>query len=383
MTQARVLKVADIRREMQKIGVDPYGIKLMSGKAVFRVIKLEDVDHRVANILKQEMLSLGGEAACSRAVMSLKKGRAGVLLLGTAYQFRKLILKLSYQPFGLKNIAWQIKTLIDLGSRPAVKPLVMGILNITPDSFSDGGRFMDVASACEKALALAAEGADILDIGGESSRPGSRPVDTREELRRVLPVLKKLKNIIKIPISIDTYKAVVAEACLEQGASIINDISALRADKRMAKVAARHKARVVLMHMQGQPRHMQDQPHYQDVISEIYGFFAERIAWAEERGIPRDKMIIDPGIGFGKTLEHNCELLRKLSEFKSLGCPLLLGASRKTMIGKILRQEPADRLTGSLAVAAWGFQNGADILRVHDVKETRELLKVLTAIKNT
>jgi dihydropteroate synthase len=382
MTQARVLKVDDIRREMSKIGVDPCGIKLMSGKAVFRVIKLEEVDHRAANILKQEMLSLDGEAACSRDVMALKKGRASVLLFGTDAQLRKLILKLSYQPFGLKNIALQIKKLIDLSSRPAARPRLMGILNLTPDSFSDGGRFLDMASACERALVMEAEGADILDIGGESSRPGSLPVSPKEELRRVLPVLKELKNKIRIPISIDTYKAVVAEACLEQGASIINDISALRADREMVKLAARRKVKVILMHMQGKPRRMQAAPHYQDVVSEIYDFLGERIAWAEEHGVKKDNIIIDPGIGFGKTLEHNCEILRKLCEFKSLGCPLLLGGSRKSMIGKILNREPGDRLSGSLAVAAWGLQNGADILRVHDVKETRELLRVLTAIKN-
>ena len=339
------------------------------------------MDHRAANILKQEMLSLGGEAACTREVMALKKGQSPVLLLGTESQLQKLIIKLSYQPFGLKEIAKQIKeTIKEYTSPRAVR--IMGILNVTPDSFSDGGKFLTTEAACSRAAEMVAEGAQLIDIGGESSRPGSLPVSTKEELSRVLPVIKKIKNKIKVPISIDTYKAAVAKACLDNGASIINDISALRFDRQMAGVARRYRAPVILMHMQGRPRHMQAQPHYQDVVKEVFEFLAERIRFAVDQGIEKEKLIIDPGVGFGKTLEHNLLILQKLSEFKSLGCPLLVGASRKALIGKILGNEPGERLNGSLAVVAWSYLNGADLLRVHDVRATVELVKVLKAVRS-
>ncbi|MBI5554393.1 MAG: dihydropteroate synthase [Elusimicrobia bacterium] len=382
MPSARVLAVADIKKEMAKIGVDPYGIKLMADKADLLVIKIEQLDHRAANILKQEMLSLGAEAACSRAVMSLQRGRAPVLLIGTPAQYRKLLCKLTGQPFGLKQVAPGLREIIDNYYRPVKNVQIMGILNITPDSFFDGGKYLASRQAIARVLEMTREGADIIDIGGESSRPGSAPVSVKEELARVLPTLKAVVNKIKIPLSIDTYKSEVASVCLDHGAEIINDISALRFDRKMAKVAVKYKAKVVLMHMQGTPRQMQKKPHYQDVVGEVFQFLKERIQLAVDQGISREKLIIDPGLGFGKTLEHNLELLRKLSEFRSLGAPVLLGASRKSMIGTILGTGLAGRLNGSLAAAAWGYLQGANILRVHDVKATKEMLKVLTTIKN-
>ncbi len=380
MQAVRILAVADIKREMAKIGVDPYGIKLMADKADLLVVKIEQLDHRAANILKQEMLSLGAETACSREVMSLQRGRAPVLLIGTPAQYRKLLFKLTYQPFGLKEVALRLREIIDNYYLPVKKVQIMGILNITPDSFFDGGKYLASGQAIARAVEMVQEGADIIDIGGESSRPGSVPVSVKEELARILPTLKAVIKKIKVPLSIDTYKSEVASVCLDHGASIINDISALRFDRRMAKVAVKYKAKVVLMHMQGTPRQMQDNPCYLDVVSEVFQFLEERIQQAVNQGIARAKLIIDPGIGFGKTLEHNLELLHKLSEFRSLGAPLLLGASHKSMIGKILKTEPAGRLYGSLATAAWGYLQGANILRVHDVKATRELITVLTAI---
>jgi dihydropteroate synthase len=381
MPAARVLSVADIKKEMAKIGVDPYGIKLMADKADLLVIKIESLDHRAANILKQEMLSLGGETACSRAVMSLKQGSAPALLLGTPAQYRKLTFKLLYQPFGLKELSAQIKTIIDNYFQRVKKIQLMGILNVTPDSFSDGGKYFVTGSAVAHALAMVKEGAGIIDIGGESSRPGSAPLSAREELARILPVVKAVVKKTKVPVSIDTYKSDVAAACLARGARIINDISALRFDRRMAKVAVKYKAKVVLMHMQGTPRQMQRNPHYQDVVREVYQFLDERIGYAVSQGIARENLIIDPGIGFGKTLGHNLALLQKLSEFKSLGVPVLLGVSRKSMIGAILGRGPEERLPGSLAAAAWGYLQGASILRVHDVQTTKELIKILTAIR--
>ncbi|MDD5258965.1 MAG: dihydropteroate synthase [bacterium] len=381
MLSPRVLTVADIKQEMAKIGVDLYGIKLMADKADLLVIKIEKVDHRAANILKQEMLSLGGETACAREVMALKQGSAPALLIGTPAQYRKLIFKLQYQPFSLKELAARIKNTIDNYFRQVKKVQLMGILNVTPDSFFDGGKYLDSGLAVSRALEMVKEGADIIDIGGESSRPGSTPVSAREELARILPIVKALAKKTRVPISIDTYKSEVAAACLAQGARIINDISALRFDRRMAKVVVKYKAKVVLMHMQGTPRQMQKNPHYQDVVSEVFQFLEERIQCAASLGIARENIIIDPGIGFGKTLGHNLVLLQKLAEFRSLGAPVLLGISRKSMIGNILGHVPGERLNGSLAAAAWGYFQGASILRVHDVAQTKELLKVLEAIK--
>ncbi len=382
MLSARVLTVADIKKEMAKIGVDPYGIKLMAGKADLLVIKIESIDHRAANILKQEMLSLGGETACSRGVMSLQQGKAPILLLGTPAQYRKLIFKLMYQPFGLKEFSAHLKTTIDNYFQKIKKVQIMGILNVTPDSFFDGGKYFASELAVSRALEMIKEGADIIDIGGESSRPGSTPVSVQEELARILPIVKALTKKTKVPISIDTYKSEVANTCLAQGACIINDISALRFDRRMAKAAVKYKAKVVLMHMQGTPRRMQKDPHYHDVVSEVFQFLEERIQYAASQGLARGNLIIDPGIGFGKTLKHNLALLQKLSEFRSLGVPILLGVSRKSMIGNILGNDPDKRLTGSLAAAAWGYLQGANILRVHDVHATKELLKVLEAVKS-
>lgn len=381
MLSARVLSIADIKKEMAKIGVDPYGIKLMADKTDLLVIKIESIDHRAANILKQEMLSLGGETACSRAVMSLKQGAAPVLLIGTPAQYRKLIFKLTYQPFGLKDFSAHLKNTIDNYFQKIKKVQIMGILNVTPDSFSDGGKYIVSEAAVGRALEMVKEGAGIIDIGGESSRPGSVPVPAQEELARVLPVVKAVVRKTRVPLSIDTYKSEVASACLAQGVRIINDISALRFDRRMAKVAARYKAKVVLMHMQGKPREMQKKPQYQDVVKEVFQFLDARIQYAMSQGIARENLIIDPGIGFGKTLEHNLALLQKLPEFRSLGVPVLLGVSRKSMIGNILGQDPDKRLNGSLAAAAWGYLQGASILRVHDVQATKELITILQAIK--
>lgn len=382
MQSIRVLTVDDIRKEMQRINVDPFGLRLMADKASFFVVKIENIDHRVANILKQEMLSLGAEAACSREVMSLKRGRAPVLLLGTKAQFEKLFHKLSLQPFGLKDLAARIKEVLQHIAVVGKRPLVMGILNVTPDSFSDGGEYLAPESAYVRALEMVREGADIIDVGGESSRPGSRPVPVKVELERILPVIKRLVKNIKIPLSVDTYKSEVAEVCLDQGVAIVNDISALHADRRMAGIVARFQAAVVLMHRQGTSRNMQKNPQYRDVVGQIFSFLEQRICYAVAHDIKKENIIIDPGIGFGKTLEHNLEILNKIPEFKSLGYKVMIGASRKSMIGKILKTEPDQRLFGGLGVAAWADMHGVDILRVHDVKETKEIVTVLSAIKN-
>ncbi len=260
---------------------------------------------------------------------------------------------------------------------------IMGILNVTPDSFSDGGQFFDVNLAVDRALVMALEGADIIDVGGESTRPGSEPVELNQELARVIPMITKLRAMTDIPISIDTYKSEVAEAALESGADMINDISGLRFDSAMATLAAHKNVPVVVMHIQGQPRSMQQNPAYDDLIGEIKSYLAESIRIAESAGIPSEMIVIDPGIGFGKTFEHNFTILNRLSDLLDLGHPILVGASRKRFLGSLSGTESDDRLEESLAAAVIAAMNGASIIRTHDVAATKRALRVCDAVKRT
>jgi len=262
------------------------------------------------------------------------------------------------------------------------RTLIMGVVNVTPDSFSDGGRFSEGAKAVGQGRRLAEEGADILDVGGESTRPGSKPVPEEEEARRVIPAIEELRSQIPIPISIDTRKAAVAEKALEAGAEMVNDISALRYDERMARVVGHWKVPVVLMHMRGQPETMQIHTHYDDLMGEILEFFRERMAYAASQGIQRDQMILDPGIGFGKSLEqhHNLIILKHLSRFKILDQPLLIGTSRKAFIGQVLDLPLEEREEGTMATLAVAIRNGANIVRVHEVERTRRVVRMVDAI---
>lgn len=245
---------------------------------------------------------------------------------------------------------------------------VMGILNVTPDSFSDGGQYLDVQQAVAHAKMMVVEGATFIDIGGESSRPGAAPVSVDEELARVVPVVHALADAVDVLISVDTYKAEVARQALEAGAHIVNDITALCGDPAMPRVIAEMKAGVVLMHMKGTPRTMQQAPQYNDVINEIRLWLQEKIREAETQGIAAECIIVDPGIGFGKTTEHNLEILKRLSEFRELNKPLLVGTSRKSFIGKVLGVPLTERVEGTAATVCWAIAHGADIVRVHDVK---------------
>jgi dihydropteroate synthase len=256
----------------------------------------------------------------------------------------------------------------------------MGVVNVTPDSFYDGGRWLDPAAAAERALALEAAGADVVDIGGESSRPGSAPVPAEEEIDRVIPVIEKLRGKIRIPLSIDTWKAAVARFALSAGAEIINDISALSFDPEMAAAAAASAGPLVLMHIKGTPRDMQESPSYGDVVEEIGAFFRERIAWAKGRLIAPERVIVDPGIGFGKTVGHNLEILRRLPELARLGRPVLIGPSRKSFLGALLDRPPEGRLLGTAAAVAAAILGGAHIVRVHDVREMRDVAAVTDRI---
>lgn len=258
---------------------------------------------------------------------------------------------------------------------------LMGVINVTPDSFSDGGKFLDTQSAVDQGLRLEQEGADIVDIGGESTRPGSEPLPIEEELKRVVPVIGELSQKIKIPISIDTYKAGVAKNALEAGAEVINDISGLRFDPIMVEVAKESGCPVILMHIQGTPKNMQENPVYQQVVREVRDYFQERVNFATFSGMDESRLILDPGIGFGKSFEHNLSLLNGLSVFKTLGRPLLVGVSRKSFLGKILDLPVTERLEGSLAALAYSIWQGANIVRVHDVKESVRVARVIDRLK--
>jgi dihydropteroate synthase len=265
------------------------------------------------------------------------------------------------------------------------RTLVMGVLNVTPDSFSDGGLFLDPRRAVARALEIERAGADILDIGGESTRPGSAPVAAEQELRRVLPVLEQLRGRLKIPVSIDTRKAAVAEAAVAAGAEIINDVSALRADPALARVARRHRVPIVLMHMRGTPRTMQRRPFARNVLRDVAAGLRAALARARKAGIPHAQIVLDPGIGFGKSYEQNYELLAHLPRLAALGCPLLVGASRKTFIGAALARggeplPPGERLWGTAAAVAASILGGAHIVRVHDVAEMVEVARVTDSV---
>ncbi len=263
------------------------------------------------------------------------------------------------------------------------KTHVMGILNVTPDSFYDGKRYDTVENAIDRALKMVEEGADVIDIGGESTRPGAYPVPETEEIRRVIPLIKTLSKQIRKPISIDTYKASVAEKAIEAGASIINDIGGLFMDKKMAKVVAEAHVPVIIMHKKGLPRTMQKYPIRKNGVSEIMSSLRKSISIAIDAGVKRDKIILDPGIGFGKTVRQNLEILNRLTEFKSIGFPILIGTSRKKFIGDILNLSVQERLYGTLATIAVAIMNGAHIVRVHDVSEAVQVVTMCDAIRNS
>jgi dihydropteroate synthase len=257
---------------------------------------------------------------------------------------------------------------------------IMGVLNVTPDSFSDGGRFFKLEDAVSQGMKMIGEGADMIDVGGESTRPGSDPLPIGDELSRVIPVIQSLSKKTDVPISIDTYKAEVARRALDAGAQMINDISALRFDPKMKEVASEYKVPIVLMHIKGTPKEMQKDPSYEDVIAEITEYLRQSIKIAQDAGIDREKIIIDPGIGFGKRVQDNLNVLKNLKEFSILGCPILIGCSRKSFIGRVLDLPVEERSEGSLAALAVAVMNGANIVRVHDVKESKRVVSLIDAV---
>jgi len=376
-------------KEMERIGVEKEGIKIMLPKFFHLNIKLKDVDARDAIIIKQEMLAIGGDAAISKkSLQNLEK--TDVLITGNEKQIKLLLKKLKNQYSRLKNVSEELEEIIkerkksikigkknfQLGKRT----YIMGILNVTPDSFYNGGKYFDYEKAIERARQIAREGADIIDVGGASTRPFAQEVDAEEEMRRVLPVIEGIKGEINLPISVDTYKPEVAEGAVEKGADMINDVFALR-KKGMAEVIREHELPVCIMHMKGEPKNMQIAPYYEDVVEEIFYFLKERIDFAVKKGI--EKIIVDPGIGFGKRtggIEDNCEIIARLYELKSLNRPILIGISRKSFIGNITKTGVEERLHGSLGAEAIAIANGADFIRCHDVIETKRMAMVVDKI---
>jgi dihydropteroate synthase len=386
----------EAEEELKRVGVDPYGIKAMIPKMENLNILLEGIECKVANILKQEMLSCGGDVAVARGSVECSIEKTDALIIGTIKQVEALAGKISLQPFGLKRISKDLKNLLGNLSRDSFvvrtprreipmgkKTLLMGVINVTPDSFSNDGIFANMDKAVEYGIRMEEDGADILDIGGESSRPGSEPISAEEEMKRVIPVIESLGKRVTIPLSIDTTKSEIARMALDAGAEIINDISAMRFDEKMAATVASYKASVILMHMRGTPKTMQEGDlGYSSLRSDIVGFLEERIKEATLAGIERDTIIIDPGIGFGKTSEDNIRLLKYLEEFKGLGRPILIGTSRKGFIGKTTGGEAEERLEGTAATVTAAILKGAHVVRVHDMVFMKKVAIMADAIKN-
>lgn len=383
---------AEAKKYLEEIGASSSGIEYMIPKAVFRCIKLKNISHRAANILKQEMLAKGGEAAVTREAAGGDKGSGDMLLLGTLKQYALLLEKMKKQPFGLRAVAAEIEKILQSLEEPTGslslaqgqmlalgrRTVIMGILNITPDSFSDGGKYFAPEKAFERALAMQAEGADIIDVGGASSRPDSTMASEEEELARVIPLVKKLADAGMI-VSVDTFRAEVARQSLDNGAHLINDIGSLQMDPGLLDVLVKWQAPVVLMHNRLQLRRHEP---YVDLIDDIAEELAQLAMQAEEAGLEPGKIIFDPGLGFGKSPAQNRMIVKRLQDFKSLGRPLLIGASRKSFIGETLGLAVEERLEGSLAVMAAAIMNGADIVRVHDVRESCRMARMLDAIRS-
>ena len=396
MKKVRFLQFAELNEaihEMQRIGVDPIGIDSMREKVFHLNLKIEGIDCRLATLLKQEMILLGGDVAVDKRTIDCSVAASDLILMGTPNQIKALIDRLEDRFNSLQGVAIRIRECLKTLENPPhtircrkktlrldERTHLMGILNVTPDSFSDGGLYMDPHKAISRGIELASQGADIIDIGGESTRPGSKPLPADEELRRIIPVIEALSAKVEIPISIDTHKSSIAEKAIEAGAEMINDISGLKFDRNMADVAAKYDVPVVLMHIKGTPEVMQVDLHYDCLLTEIMEYLEQSIEIAEGAGIDPKLIIIDPGIGFGKSVEDNLNIIRHLAELKSLGKPILLGPSRKSFIGKILNAPIDQRDEGTLASISAAIMNGANIIRVHDVGPARKAARIVDAI---
>ncbi len=387
---------------MRRLGCSDRGVERMAPKAEGLAVVLEGVAAVEANLLKQEMLAAGGDAAVSPDAWlgradAAGDGKTDVVLVGTRPQIETMLLGLDQAPLpalagmgrevgqalaGRRRDRFEVplpRGTMTVGPRPAL----VGIVNVTPDSFSDGGEHFEADAAVDHGRRLVEEGADVLDVGGESTRPGSDPVPVEEELRRALPVVERLAGSAGVPVSIDTRRGRVAREALAAGASIVNDVSGLQGDPEVAAAAAEAGAAVVLMHMRGEPKTMQVDPRYDNLLADVCRYLRAGLAAARRAGIGEEQTIVDPGIGFGKTLEHNLALLARLGELRSLGRPILVGPSRKRFIGELTGvSTPAERTFGTAAACALAVARGVLLLRVHDVAEVRQAVAVAAAIRD-
>ncbi|HTT73900.1 MAG TPA: dihydropteroate synthase [Thermoplasmata archaeon] len=393
---ARVLEartLSEIARELEATASDPEGVGIMTRKGRVFLVRLDRVSLKASPILKQELLSVGGDAAHARGIADHSIAEGPVVLIATWGQYQRLLPKLRRQPFRLRALADEVDRALRAYTRSGPRtvpgahrsltvgdrPRVMGVVNVTPDSFFEGSRALEPAAAVARALELAAAGADAIDVGGESTRPGATPVSADAEWARVAPVLGGLADRLAVPISIDTRHPEVAARAIAAGADLVNDVGGLR-DEAMRRVVARSGAAAVAMHIRGDPATMQHDLVYGDLRGEVFGALADATQRAIADGIPADRLLVDPGIGFGKSAEQSLELLLHVGELKSLGYPVLVGASRKSFLGALGGGEaPADRLEAGIAAAVLAAERGADLVRTHDVAATVRALAVVAA----
>jgi dihydropteroate synthase len=384
--------LSDLRHELALVGADAECWDIFAAKREVMCIKVEGFSTAGANIMKQLCLSAGADCAVSRRVASGHARISDGVVFATRRQLESIVARLKVQPECVSRLVPEFERLLavreaglflQVGRKRLdmkARTYVMGILNVTPDSFSDGGRFIDPGAAVAHAVKMAEEGADFIDVGAESTRPGAASVSPREQIARLKPVLAAVRRRVKAAVSVDTTSARVAEFATGEGAQMVNDVSGFWFDVRMAKTVAKSGVACVVMHMQGVPKTMQRAPLYRDLMADVTAFLVGTLERGRKAGIGQEKFVVDPGIGFGKDYEHNLEILRRLRELRSLGVPVMVGPSRKRFIGKALGLDVSERLEGTLAVCVVAALNGANILRVHDVKAAKRALKLADAI---
>ncbi|HRZ78471.1 MAG TPA: dihydropteroate synthase [bacterium] len=386
----------EIRKEeyiflMNKLKVSHTGTSIMKDRFSLKSFMITDISTPAANVIKQHVLALGGEAAVPAHSVNCSEPKSDLVFSIREDRLPQLLEKFRCQCWKLPEAAEIIQNIVSCTAPwfnfnsekiKTDRPLVMGILNVTPDSFSDGGKFHDPEKALERALEMVHDGADIIDIGGESTRPGSMPVEAQEEIKRTVPVIKMMReNGIMVPVSIDTSKSEVAKAALDAGADIINDISGFTFDDKMSYLAGESGVPVILMHILGRPSTMQKNPEYKDIFPEMLDHLKRSVETAFAAGVKKENIILDPGIGFGKTLEHNIAIVKHLEVFHSFAMPVLAGVSRKSFIGSITgRKEPVERVAGSTALHLSLLQKGAAIIRAHDIKEAADTVRIYMAL---
>ena len=386
-----ITTLGDLKRHLGELDLSTDDIEKLSDAFLYFTIKLEGIDTRAANIMKSTLETLGGGIAMNRGALDFTERETNVILSGSRRTLQLLAARLRGQPYGLTAVSTEILACITGGNKTISwgtrtldfthKTYVMGILNSTPDSFYPGSRSATIKEAMKNAREMISAGVDIIDVGGESTRPGSEPVAEDEEIRRVIPVVQALRAESDVIVSVDTRRKEIAERALDAGADIINDISGLRHNEDLARLVARRKVPIVLMHMRGTPKNMQKNPYYRNTMSEILRELQQSIAAAIGAGIAPEMIIVDPGIGFGKRIQDNLRIIRELASLKSLAFPILVGLSRKGFIGEILDRPVEKRLIGTVTANTLAILNGANIIRVHDVADAVEMVKIIDSVR--